>query len=251
MRLGTALKIIVLVAATLVVGAIALFKSIDVNRYRAFAADQVQRATGRQLEIRGRFDLDWSLTPALVAEDVVFANIAGGSRPEMMKVRRVEAEIGLLPLLTGTVEIRRLVLVEPDLLLETDATGRANWPFGEGVDDLAGGASDTARTALRIGKVRLNKAQIVWRDRRDGRLVVARLDESWSPTVRHPPLRSPLPRRERWMAMRWTCPAWSAPWPRFSIRPSRSRSSSKPARKASSPWSTGASPGWPSSTDST
>lgn len=176
MRLGTALKIIVLVAATLVVGAIALFKSIDVNRYRAFAADQVQRATGRQLEIGGRFDLNWSLTPALVAEDVVFANIAGGSRPEMMKVRRVEAEIGLLPLLTGTVEIRRLVLVEPDLLLETDATGRANWPFGEGVDDLAGGASDTARTALRIGKVRLNKAQIVWRDRRDGRLVVARLD---------------------------------------------------------------------------
>lgn len=47
----------------------------------------------------------------------------------MAIVKRIEAEVGLLPLLTGTVEVRRLVLVEPDILLELDEKGVPNWQF--------------------------------------------------------------------------------------------------------------------------
>src|SRR3546814_12108702 len=37
--------------------------------------------------------------------------------------------ISLLPLLIGDVVVRRLVAVEPDILLEVDAGGRGNWEF--------------------------------------------------------------------------------------------------------------------------
>jgi AsmA protein len=47
----------------------------------------------------------------------------------MARVGRVEAEFALLPLLSRRLELRRLVLRAPDILLETDADGRPNWAF--------------------------------------------------------------------------------------------------------------------------
>ncbi|MEE8515262.1 MAG: AsmA family protein, partial [Alphaproteobacteria bacterium] len=40
-----------------------------------------------------------------------------------------EVRVRLLPLLFGDIEIERLILIEPDILLETDRKGRGNWNF--------------------------------------------------------------------------------------------------------------------------
>ncbi len=47
----------------------------------------------------------------------------------MATLQRLEAQVALLPLLQRRLEIDRLVLVRPDILLETDAQGRPNWRF--------------------------------------------------------------------------------------------------------------------------
>ncbi len=47
----------------------------------------------------------------------------------MATAARVEARVELLPLLSRRVEIARVTLVRPDILLETDANGRGNWQF--------------------------------------------------------------------------------------------------------------------------
>ncbi|MFC7539484.1 hypothetical protein ACFQU2_08465 [Siccirubricoccus deserti] len=60
---------------------------------------------------------------------MALANMPSGSRPEMLRMRRAEVELALLPLLSRRVEVRRLVLVAPDLLLETDKAGQPNWAF--------------------------------------------------------------------------------------------------------------------------
>ncbi len=51
----------------------------------------------------------------------------------MAAVARVEAQVQLLPLLSGRLEIASVTLVRPDILLETDADGHGNWQFGRPV----------------------------------------------------------------------------------------------------------------------
>lgn len=176
MRLGTALKVSAVLVAAAVVGLIAAVKSIDIDEYRSLALEKVREATGRELAIRGKFELALSLSPALVAEDVVFANAPSGTRSEMAIVKRIEAEVGLLPLLTGTVEVRRLVLVEPDILLELDEKGVPNWQFAGATESAAATEGNGGVPNLRIGKVRLEKVKVTWRDGRDGRLLIGSIE---------------------------------------------------------------------------
>jgi AsmA family protein len=114
-----------LVAAALGV-AVARF---DPEAQKPRIAAAVEARTGRQLTLAGPVGLKFSLFPTVTLENVALANMPGGSRPEMARVGRVEAEFALLPLLSRRLELRRLVLRAPDILLETDTDGRPNWAF--------------------------------------------------------------------------------------------------------------------------
>ncbi|MGI8623519.1 MAG: AsmA family protein, partial [Solirubrobacteraceae bacterium] len=116
--------LLVLVVAAGVIAA----ASFDPDSLKPRIADAVQRATGRELTL-GRLRLGWSLTPTLVAEDVHLANPPGFSRPDLLRIARIEARVALLPLLSRRVELRSVALAGPDLLLEQDAAGQPNWRF--------------------------------------------------------------------------------------------------------------------------
>src|SRR5215471_7868978 len=123
-------------------GAVVAIYSVDFNQYRATVADQVKQATGRDLKIAGDLKVGISLTPTLAVDDVTFANASWGSRPAMATVKRFEAEMELLPLISGDIRVKRIVLKGADILLETDAKGLGNWAFGQ-----AGAAAQPATTA--------------------------------------------------------------------------------------------------------
>ncbi len=116
-----ALKIAAVLIVTVIVAVIALIAMTDFNQYRPLIADQVRQATGRNLEIKGRLGLALSLVPVVEISDVRFANAPWGSRPHMITLKRLEVRVRLLPLLSGAIEVERLILIEPDILLETDA----------------------------------------------------------------------------------------------------------------------------------
>lgn len=162
-----ALKITVLAAAALLalamVAAVIAVKSIDFNRYSGMLTERVKAATGRDLKVSGKLDVRVSLTPAVAAEGVSFANAPWGSRPEMVQVKRVETEISLLPLLFGEIKVSRLKLVEPDVLLETDTKGAGNWVFGEPGKQASG---VTQLPQLEFTEVVIERATVT---RRDGR----------------------------------------------------------------------------------
>jgi uncharacterized protein involved in outer membrane biogenesis/HPt (histidine-containing phosphotransfer) domain-containing protein len=134
-RHGPRLRTILLaVGGPLVAAAAAIavvFLTLDVEAWGQIITAEVEAATGRRLTINGELGLGFSLTPTVIANDVALANMATGSRPEMIIVRRLEVQFELLPLLEGEVRIKRLVLVGGDILLERDPKGRANWQFGE------------------------------------------------------------------------------------------------------------------------
>lgn len=188
MRIRSYLKIAAVLGAGFAVSLIAVAKSIDVNHYRGWIAGQVKVATGRDMAIKGdiTLKLSLSLSPSVVAQDVTFANARGGSRADMVSVKRIEAEIDLLPLLASQVRINRLALVEPNILIETDAKGRGNWEFGPAG---AAPAADHSAPSFNISEIRVLRAAIVLRDGAAGTERQASIDKL---TVDAKGLTSPL-----------------------------------------------------------
>src|SRR5690606_11105036 len=82
-------------------------------------------------------------SPSLSVEKVAFANIPGGSVPEMARLESLRVHVALLPLLTGNVHVTSVTLVRPTVVLERTADGRANWEFPSG-DPAAATSPDPA-----------------------------------------------------------------------------------------------------------
>ncbi|HEY4136389.1 MAG TPA: AsmA family protein [Alphaproteobacteria bacterium] len=129
MRLRRILTLATVAVAAIVAGAAVFVARMDLNQYKPLIAEKAQAATGRKLQISGDIHLVASLVPSLAVDGIRFENAKFGTRPEMVKAKRLEAQVALLPLLRGRVEIRRLSLVAPDILLETDDKGHGNWQF--------------------------------------------------------------------------------------------------------------------------
>ena len=110
------------------------------------------------------------MNPAIAVEGVTFANAPWGTRPEMVKLKRLSAEVELLPLLTGDIRLKRLVLVGLDLLAETDAKGRGNWELGAPQKKAAPKKTEeSGSTSLPVVKwVRIEDLKLTYRDGRTG-----------------------------------------------------------------------------------
>lgn len=167
-RLPRWFKIALVAVAGLVVVAVAgivvLASTIDLAKYARLAAGEVKAATGRELRIGGKLDLEVFPRLALVAEDVSFANAPWGSRPAMARVKRLEASVALLPLLRKEVEITRLALVEPDVLLETDAKGVGNWVFKPAAGAKPGAESDSGGLEVELRHAAIDRGVLTWRN---------------------------------------------------------------------------------------
>jgi uncharacterized protein involved in outer membrane biogenesis len=158
----------------IMVGAVVALRSIDVNKHKGLIAARVEAATGRQLRIDGNLNLKIGFFPAVVVEDVSLANAPWGSRPDMLKARRLEVELALLPLIFREIQVKRLILVQPDILLETNATGVGNWSLG-GVAAPAAplaakpGGAKPALASLAVGRLSIEKGTLTYRDGRTKR----------------------------------------------------------------------------------
>jgi uncharacterized protein involved in outer membrane biogenesis len=132
MRWKWALGIAALLMVTLVLTAYLILASYDYNKLKPQISQAVRDATGRELTLGGAVDLAIGLSPSLVVADVMFANAPWSSQPQMIKAKELQVQVELLPLLLGDVECDRIILVDVEVLLETDASGRSNWEFPTG-----------------------------------------------------------------------------------------------------------------------
>jgi uncharacterized protein involved in outer membrane biogenesis len=140
------LGLIVLLVAAVAIGP----RFIDWNGYKGRVAEAVRNVTGRDLTIEGDMSLSLLPSPTLSVSGVRLANIAGGSAPDMARLKSLEVHVALVPLLSGKIQVTRVTLVDPVVLLERLADGQANWQFTPPPAN-ANGAAGTASPGATAG----------------------------------------------------------------------------------------------------
>ena len=177
-RVSTLIKTFVAVIVAVLITGYAILQSQDFNEFKPLVAEQVERATGRQLLIDGPLDLSISFTPTLSIRGVRFANAAWGSRPFMLDVERLEARVALWPLLSGQVDIEQVILSGADILIETDGRGRPNYQFEE--SDRSVEVDEPSESDFIIPLIRdlsIKNARLTYRDGVSGFERLLMLDE--------------------------------------------------------------------------
>jgi len=160
-KIAAGLIIAVLIAIVVII------KTTDINQYKPELIGLVEEATGRTLDIAGDLEFGLSLVPTVIVEDVTFSNAKWGSKPEMMSLNKFEVEVSLLPLLSGNIQVNKVILLEPEILLETDKKGMGNWVFTtENKEKKSSGDDDdsTEVPGIIINKVQIENATVTYID---------------------------------------------------------------------------------------
>ena len=105
--------------------AVVVMHFIDWRQYADTIATAVREQTGRRLEIKGQVKVGIFPVRVLI-DDVTFGNAPGGSSDIMITAKRIGARIKLTDLIRGKLALG-IDLKEPDVLLETVASGEKNW----------------------------------------------------------------------------------------------------------------------------
>ena len=177
MRLRLVLLGVAGVVLLLVAGLGVALATLDFGRFAGPVAAQVERVTGRALAFEGEVSLRLLPRPSLSLRDVVLANAPGGSRPQMLRIGRLEAELELWPLVVQRrLHIVRLVARDADVLLERDGEGRGNWEMGGASAEGAAPQPAAPAPMVRSGKgglplvdtMELVNVALGWRDARVG-----------------------------------------------------------------------------------
>jgi AsmA protein len=175
---GTLSVIFVLVALALIVPFL-----IPTSAYKDQIETRVKAATGRDLKLGG--DLKLSILPSLElsARDVSFGNRPGAAQKDMVKLKGLDLELKLGPLLSGRFEIVALDLIEPVIVLDVDKDGKPNWQFDKPAGTPASppaprkpGDSAQAPAALpgdifntlQVETLRIVRGNVVYSDARTG-----------------------------------------------------------------------------------
>lgn len=179
--MGKIIKILVVLALIVIAALAGLIFSTDINQYKDKIVQAVQANTGRDFQINGELRLAPSLVPTVAVEGVSLGNAPWAGAGPMLTVGRFEAEIALLPLLKKNIQLKRLLLVEPEIQLETDKNGRGNWLLGtgpgEGGQTSASSADTVELPALAINEVRIERASIRYVDGQTAKITEVFIEE--------------------------------------------------------------------------
>lgn len=169
----------VIILVVLLAGGLYALTLIDLGRFTPQIEAAAQEATGRVLKIDGPLHIGFSLVPTVVAEAVSFSNAEWGTKPRMLEAGRLELQIALVPLLTGSVDVRRVVIQNANIWLETDRKGRGNWEFGgaKPAEPAPEESSGGGLTLAGVPELAISNFHLAYRDGETGQVSEASFDE--------------------------------------------------------------------------
>jgi len=165
--MGKVIKILAGLFVVVIIGIAIVISTFDVNQYKGEISQAVEDATGRKLDIGGDIGFKVSLIPTVVIEDIKFANASWGSKPDMLSLGKFEVQVSLMPLLSGNILVNRVILLAPEILLETNKKGMGNWVLDSKQTEekvTAPTESSTPLPAIVVNEVRIENARITYKD---------------------------------------------------------------------------------------
>jgi hypothetical protein len=135
----------------LVLGAWYAASTVDPVQLTKLLSTSVKANTGRELKIDGPVTLSFFPRISVSAERLSLGNASWSSEPEMLTLKRIELDIKTLPLLSKRIEIGNVKLAGLDLLLQKNASGKANWDMSVEASDAASGSSGDSSGATSVG----------------------------------------------------------------------------------------------------
>lgn len=159
--------------AALLLALLALPHLVDTEAYKAALARAVKEATGRELVIDGPVRFQILPTPRVSASRVHFANAPGAQGAQMVDVRWIGATPSWRALLRGQIEVERLTLYQPAIVLETDERGVPNWQFKPGAGAVQPDGAPAEGFHLAIGRLRLVQGTVSYTNPRTGQTITA------------------------------------------------------------------------------
>ena len=166
MKLSTLFKIFVAVILLIIISVIGVLSSIDLNDYKPEIIEAVEEETGRTLTIDGELSFAFGLMPSIVIEKASLSNAEWGSKPQMFSIDKLELELAVMPLFKNVLQINKLILLNTDILLETNKEGVANWALveKEQAHDDDEGHDDAEIPLLFLQNVLIENANIIYID---------------------------------------------------------------------------------------
>jgi len=188
MRWKWILSIVALLFGALIIMVYVILSSYNFNDLKPRISQAVKDATGRDLTLGGNIELEIGFTPALVVKDLSLQNAPWGSRPEMIKIKRFKVQVALLPLISRNIRVKQFILAEPDILVETDNSGKSNFEFESAKKDELP-AKESKLLALSFNRVHIEKGCLIYKDGQSGKTYALTLD---SLTTTSPSTDSPV-----------------------------------------------------------
>lgn len=177
--MGKLIKILVVLVLLVVAAVVGIIFTTDINQYKGEIVQAVKDSTGRDFEITGDLKLALSLIPTISIEGVSLGNASWAKEKNMLSVGKFEAQIALMPLLKKNIQIVRLILIEPNIHLETNKKGEGNWVFATANDkqETSKESGSTELPALAVNEIRIEKANITYKDGQTGKTTELLIDE--------------------------------------------------------------------------
>ena len=162
------ISLILVSGLTAILGILILMAHVLVSRQdHQFLRQQIEARTlaaiGFQLQVRGPFELPYSLAPTVVFRDIVIDNPEYKSETSLLEADELRVRFGILPLLRGEVLVYESSLTAVKLNLEVDEDGEENWITGK----QAGSATGLA-AQLAVHTVDLHQLGVTYRNKATG-----------------------------------------------------------------------------------
>ena len=145
-RSGRLLAVAAGLLVALPLAVVVVLASLDLDRHRGRIAAELAALTGREVAIDGPIELALSLSPTLSVEGLRLANATWGSEQPMLRVRRLELAVEVLPLLGGELALRTVEHI------------------ARGINVFWHGDTGTAAPGFALDRLRLERAHLRYRD---------------------------------------------------------------------------------------
>jgi uncharacterized protein involved in outer membrane biogenesis len=180
--------IVLTVLAIVVIGAVVFVAAAGWGFLREPVARMVGEPIGRKVAINGALDIDLGWTTHVRMSDVTIENAAWSETPQMIRVGELEADVKPWDLVTGKLVFPRLALRKPEIVLERNADGAANWDFSAA--DPTGAAVEAVAPEEReefpvIGELAITEGTFVYRDARTGDSIEAKVSQAEGESAEH------------------------------------------------------------------